>query len=248
MTSYAVNLYRFSDDPGAMVAFYETLGLRTRVTSGNGRFALLQAGAGWVAVHPAEGSDAGAVPGETQLVFLVEDGDAAAAASDLAAKGLDVREWDESYGRHAAVRTPLGCDVWINEHQDDLYGYRAHDDGDPGPIQVCAVHYSADFDRDAAWFAHFGLGPVGTGDAWWRALDGGRGRVGLHGPSEEHPERTAPVCQVDAGFETPEPLDALAERLVAAGHHPRVVTDEFLTALHVTDPDGMPLQIHRLGE
>lgn len=247
MTTYSVNLYRFTDDPAAMIAFYQALGLRTRVTSGDGRFALLQAGAGWVAVHPAEGSDTGATPGETQLVFLVEDGDAAAAASDLQSKGLQTRVWDESYGRHAVVRTPLGSNVWINEHQDDLYGYRAHPEGQPGPIQVCAIHFSADFARDAAWFAHLGLRPVGEGDAWWQALDGGHGRVGLHHVDPGHPECTAETATVDAGFETPEPLADVVARLWAAGYPAELVTDEFLTAVHVADPDGRLVQVHALS-
>lgn len=246
MSMYAVNLYRFTDDPPAMVAFYEALGLRTRVTSANG-FALLQAGAGWVAIHPAAGSDTGAAPGDTQLALLVEDARAATAASELQAQGLDVRFWDESYGQHAAVRTPLGSDVWINEHQDDLYGYEAHEGGEPGSIQVCGVYFSADFDRDAAWFAFFGLTGVGEGDAWWRVLDGGHGRVGLHYVDAEHPERVGGTASVDVGFETPEPLDAVVARLRAAGHEAELVSDAFLTAVHVVDPDGRAVQIHPLG-
>lgn len=245
MTSYSVNLYRFTDDPAAMVAFYEHLGLRTRVTSDGGGYALLEAAAGWVAVHPAA-TAATVEPGETQLVLLTEDADAA--ATDLASRGLDARVWDESYGRQAAVRTPLGSDVWINEHQVDLYGYRAHADGAPGPIEVSAIWYSEDFDRDSAWLGALGFEQVGYADDWWRGLTNGRGRVGLHGVDDQHPEPRGETLSVSVGFQTPEPLDALADRLRAAGYtDARIVTDAAATKVHVTDPDGREVEIHPIA-
>lgn len=245
MTTYAVNLYRFSDDPAAMVAFYEALGLRTRVSSTGGGWALMEGAAGWIAVHSAATSDTGAAPGETHLVFLTEQADAA--ASDLQAKGLDARVWDESYGRQAAVRAPLGTDVWVNEHQADLYGYREHASAEPGPAVVTAIWQSGDFARDAAWLAAFGFEPVGKGDpVWWQAHDNGHGRVGLHGRTDL-PTGPNGMHVVRVGLETPEPLEDVVDRLVAAGHDARIVTDENATKVHVTDPDGQQLEVHPLS-
>lgn len=243
--TYAVNLYCFTDRSAEVVAFYELLGLRTRVSSGTG-FALLEGAAGWLAVHRAVDSDAGARPGETQLVLLTESVDAA--ASDLAARGFDTRVWDESYGRHAAVTTPLGTAVWVNEHQTDLYGYRAHYSGAPGPALVTGIWFSTDFARDAAWLAQFGFAPVGEGDdTWWQAFDNGHGRIGLHGADADHPEPVAGLHTVDVGLQTSQPLEEVAERLVAAGLDARIVTDANATKVHVTDPDGREIEIHPLA-
>lgn len=43
--------YRFSTDPTAMTAFLEALGMAREVSSAEGRFVHLVAGAGSVAVH-----------------------------------------------------------------------------------------------------------------------------------------------------------------------------------------------------
>lgn len=39
----------------------------------------------------------------------------------------------------------------------------------------------------------------------------------------------------------------MVDRLVAAGHDARIVTDENATKVHVTDPDGQHLEVHPLS-
>lgn len=51
------------------------------------------------------------------------------------------------------------------------------------------------------------------------------------------------MALVRLGFETTEELGALAERLRGAGYEARVVENE-VRSVHVTDPDGMQLEIH----
>lgn len=245
---------RFSADAPAMIAFLRTLGMAAEVTTAGEDFATLVAGGGGrVMVHGADGSETGAVPGETQLCLAVERTDEAADA--LAAHDLEVRVWDETYGRQGVVVGPCGETVSLNEQQRDLYGYEGHDgDGADPRLAVCVVRSSEEGperEADVRFFAALGFTPVGPGDRWWQALAApGAGVVGLHAP---HPDAPAgqratgtefgDVALVRLGFETDEDLEQLAARLTAAGHPARVVREE-VTAVHVTDPDGLHLEIH----
>src|SRR5699024_6157683 len=120
----AVNPYRFTDDPPAMVACLEELGMRKAVTASGDWFGLLRAGAGWVGVHRASTDPEGSPAGQTQLVLLA--GDARSAADMLEEQGVPATVWDESYGRHAGVVDPAGGGGWINEPHARLDGGTGH--------------------------------------------------------------------------------------------------------------------------
>lgn len=243
MVTYAVNLRRTTNDPRALIAFYQVLGLRTRVDHEAAGFTLMKAGDGWVSVVRA--AEGGGAPGAAQLTFLTRSVDTAAA--HLRDEGFHVREWDTPHGLHAAVTNPAGQEVWITQVQPELVGYQAHDDPVTTPLVVVGVLYSPDFARDSEFFAHFGLEPVGKASEHWSALDGRRGRVGLHASGEGMEQPRGGPCAADLGFETSEPLGDVVHRLHQAGFDDaRLVQDEHVSAIHVTDPDGLELQIHRL--
>lgn len=247
---FAVNPYRFSDDPAAMVAFLETLGMRKVITTASDSFALLRAGAGWVGVHAAGFRPEGTPAGETQLVLLTRS--AVEAADQLRARGVTATVWDESYGRHAGVVDPTGGGVWINEYLEDLYGYLEHDDAPDQALSVTMVRPSADGAADRAFFGLFGFEPEDGGNQWWQALSAsaGSGAIGLHHPmpgEEPNSATRAPFAERTAtarlGLRTTEDLPRLAERLTRAGYAARVVTGD-LRAVHVQDPDGCEVEIH----
>lgn len=242
---------RFTRDPRALIAFLRTLGMAPTITAGDDGFGDLVAGAGRVMVHGVRGAVSGAAHGDTDLCLAVPDADRA--ARDLAEAGIEATVWDESYGRQGRIDGPAGEGVSLNEHQSDLYGYQGHDPSGADPrLSVTAVLMSDDFARDAAWGARLGFVAEETGDAGWRELRGpGRtGAIGLHRPVADAP-RTRPTgvefgdcLQVRIGFSTTEPLDALAERLDAAGHPARLVEAGGVPSVRVTDPDGIETEIH----
>lgn len=246
---------RFTRDPRALIAFLRTLGMAPVITAGDDGFGDLVAGAGRVMVHSVHGAESGAAHGDTDLCLAVPD--AEQAVQDLAGTGIEVTVWDESYGRQGRLDGPAGEGVSLNEHQSDLYGYQGHDPstGDPR-LSVTAVVMSDDFARDAAWFARLGFVGEDAGEQGWRELHGpGRaGTIGLHRPGPED-RRTRPAgdgfgdcLQVRIGFSTTEPLDALAERLTAAGHPAQLVEEGGVRSVHVRDPDGLAMEIHpRVG-
>src|SRR5699024_2163768 len=246
----AVNPYRFSDDPPAMVDILEERGMRKAVTTSGDWFGLLRAGAGWVGVHRASTEPGGSPAGQTQFVLLA--GDARSAADLLEELGVPATVWDESYGRHAGVVDPAGGGVWINEHQADLYGYIGHDgEADPG-LSVTMVRASADREADRAFFARFGFVPEPGGNEWWQALRASEysGVIGLHKPMPGEVTHAAPpapfaarTSTVRLGFQTSENLEALAERLDRPGYPARVVSGR-VTAVYVGLRNGCELEIY----
>ncbi|MFT4110992.1 VOC family protein [Propionicimonas sp.] len=136
--------------------------------------------------------------------------------------------------------------------------FGSEDDGGsagPSPIRVLAVRYSDNFTADAALFACLGFRPAGSlEDPWWCVLEAGSqaGAIGLHAGRQGGPAPTeAPggdwldhPALVGLGFETAEPLDALAARLRANGHGARLEVDEAGPKVVVTDPDGQVLEVH----
>lgn len=252
--AFTVYPLRFSDDAPAVIAFLRTLGMAPVVTTeGEGFAELIAGGGGRVMVHATSNAETAAPAGETQLCLSVPATDAA--AEQLREQGLQVRVWDETYGRQGSVRGPHGEDISLNEHQRDLYGYVGHDGARADPrLSVTAVRVSAegpDRDGDREFFAALGFRPVGEGDQWWQALSSpGAGTIGLHAPGGADDRASRPsgtefgdVALVRLGFETTEDLDLLAVRLTEAGYETRVVEGN-VRAVHVTDPDGQHLEIH----
>lgn len=248
---YVVCPYRFSADPPAMIAFLELLGLRLAVSTADRSFGILSGRGGRVAVHSAASSAVAVPAGRTSLSLEVAD--AASTYDGLLGAGLDAVVWDEAYGKQVGVRDPHGQGIWVNERMRDLYGYLAHEESAPSPVEVAAVYYTADFDAAAAFFGSLGL--RGTADlAGWRPLRGGEGSgvIGLHdGVPQPGPRSAAdpvsPSALVELSFWTTEPLAELTARLRAAGHPVRV--DDDCAAPHhtVTDPDGRELEVHQAG-
>lgn len=249
---------RFSAQPARMIALLREIGLRDVVTTEGDTFAELAApGGGRVLVHAAAGSDTGAVPGETQLCFAVEDTDATASA--LEARGHQTRVWDETYGRQGALIGPAGESLGLNEVQKDLYGYLRGDapvagaEAEPAHgVRVVAIVPSAteERQRDLDFFTSIGFEEVPGGDENWQQVQAaGRGAIGLHAPipglerkREVHPPH-GDVAQVHLGLETDEDLEALAARLREAGWE-AVCERDPLPAVTLNDPDGLALQIH----
>ena len=231
--------YRFTDDPAAMVAFLQVLGLAREVSAPTG-FTVLGAAHGGIGVHPATG----ALVGETHLVLEVPD------VASL--EGLEgITTWDEAWGRQAGTTDPLGGGIWIDEVQTDLYGYQGHDDVPRPGLVVDAIRFSTDFAADTAFFARFGLAPCGYHDEYWTPLmtTEGTGVLALHRntgepvtrPAEDNPVGAHALCIL--GFETTEPLGDVRRRLVEAGY-PATVSDGSRPAVHVVDPDGQEVQVH----
>lgn len=244
MPGFTVQVLRFSADVGAMRRFLEELGLVVTTTSRSGGWVVLRGRAGAVALHDASSSESGSPAGHTDLTLTT--GRAAAAADQLRGEGLPTKLWDESYGQQAAVTDPFGSDIWIDEEQVDLYGYRAHDADTPSAVLVTAVRYSPDFTADTSFFGRLGFHVDGPADEYWTALSASAesGVIGLHHPGDP----VAATAPIELSFATSEPAQQLADRLAAAGHDARVVHDEMLgDVVHVTDPDGQALQVHQLS-
>jgi catechol 2,3-dioxygenase-like lactoylglutathione lyase family enzyme len=249
---------RFTPHPQETIPFLTTHGMVPSVTAGDDSFGDLRAGAGAVMVHSAAGSASGATGGITDLCLLTGEADAAATA--LEERGFDVTVWDESYGKQGMIAGPgEGEAISLNEDQRDFYGYAGHDaSGADVRLRVCAVVSSPDFEADAAYFARLGYQRVGPSSEWWQELHGpaSSGIIGLHKPGaadartrdgSDDMEGVGHALQVRLGFETTEDLGELASRLQEAGYHARVVEDA-VRSVHVTDPDGLTLEIHPLPE
>ena len=104
------------DVDGAISALL-TLGLQGRIKSDSGKWGDFTAGGGGlVAVHH----------GALGFVLSFEHDDVTQLAGKLQSAGIESRLIDESFGLTLRVDDPDGGDeIWINETQKDLYGYRA---------------------------------------------------------------------------------------------------------------------------
>ncbi|WP_152362466.1 VOC family protein [Microlunatus speluncae] len=232
--TFVASVLRFSEDPPAMRAFLEALGLSVEISKGDGWFTL-KGRSGEVSLHASGDRSATDAPGgRTGLVLVTPD--ARVAAEGLEAQGLKTRSWDESFGVQAMVQTPLGPEISINEEQNDLYGYEQHDPR-PGPIDVVVVYFTDDLDVAARFFARFGFQPDADGSEDCHALrNGDRGVINLHRSSGDQPEGA-----VGLSFESDEPLPDIADRLRAAGYEPSLEDDP--QRLAATDPDGRLIEI-----
>jgi hypothetical protein len=235
---------RFTDDGQAMRAFLEALGLRTRIESERGGWADLVAGAGMVALHDANSSDTGGRPGETRLSFEAANLDPL--AKTLQDAGFtDATTWDESYGRVLSVTDPLGDQVWVDEYNDDGYGFKASDPPRDFRLSVLPVRFADPAGPVGSFLEALGLEPRAEGsNQHWRVWGGHAGLVALHTPSADNGILPGPAA-VRLSFETGEPLREVAQRLVAAGYADADVRPEsFGAALHVSDPDGQQVVVH----
>lgn len=263
---------RFTDDVPSMQAFLEVLGLRPRVEAEAGGWVDMVAGGGMVALHEAATSDSGGVVGQTRLSFEANDLDAL--ATRLIDAGVpEVAVYDETYGKVLTCRDPLGDTMTIDGRSEDLYGYRLHPAAAASSVgtstvgastmrasamrastmRVSPVRFTDPHGPYVDFLGSLGLEPHGSADAWYAAYavrGGDDGLVGLHHPLG-HADSVIPgvvpgPCAVKLNFASPEPLDDLAARLVAAGYDAAVCREEFGSSVAVTDPDGQQVQIHQV--
>lgn len=250
--SYVIWPLRFSHDPAAMIDFYTKLGLHKALDHDSGTYASFDGLGGSLGVHDAGTTTAGAVPNHTGLNLATAD--IVAAADELRGLGLEVRVWDETYGKQAVVIGRDGRAIGLNESsQEDLYGgYHVHPAEGVPSLDVVAVHPTPDMVGDAAWFGSFGFTAPSYDDPWWiglRASDRS-GVIGIHhGEVENSAARPAddefgPAFDVRIGFETHLPLAEEAAKLRAAGLTVELLADEPAPRIVLTDPDGEEVQIH----
>ncbi len=251
--SYTVFPMRSSGNPAAMTAFLELLGLHKATGGDLGTNAVFEGASGSVAVRDLTDTGSDRTPGETTLHLAVADIEAAMA--ELSGAGLEGLVAGETSERRGVVRMPDGTVIGLSEcRRGPSGGFRVHEQVVAASLDIVAVCTSIDFHIDAAFFAFFGFEPFGSlDDPWWCALRAGRrqgGVIGLHAPGDRRPRpggsaATDRPALVRLGFETSEPLDALAARLHAGGHDSaQVVADEAGSKVVLIDPDGQHLEIH----
>jgi hypothetical protein len=209
---------RFTADVPAMRRFLETLGLKSRVESEHGGWVDMVAGRGMVALHDSASSATGAKSGETGLSFEADEIEEL--KERLQAVGYqDATVWDEAYGRVLSVTAPGDAVIWVDQRNDDLYGYKLHD-----------------AKPDERWSVTPTL-QVSDRDAWQQFLEtvGGDSTqlVSFGPPSAE--------LVVQLGFSTTESLAEVERRLALAGYVPTMTGD----GLAVEDPDGQVVTLKR---
>jgi catechol 2,3-dioxygenase-like lactoylglutathione lyase family enzyme len=209
---------RFTADVPAMRRFLETLGLKSRVESEHGGWVDMVAGRGMVALHDSASSATGAKSGETGLSFEADDIEEL--KERLQAVGYqDATVWDEAYGRVLSVTAPGDAVIWVDQRNDDLYGYKLHD---AKPDERWSVTPTLQVSDRDAW-QHF-LETIGGDSAQL---------VSFGPPSAE--------LVVRLGFNTTESLAEVEQRLAEAGYVPTMTGD----GLAVEDPDGQVVTVKR---
>ena len=251
MGTIVVRPVRFTNDVARMQAFLEHVGLRPRIEARGGGWVDLIADSGMVALHDAATSAIGAKPGQTCLSFEANDLDQL--ADLLRDAGVpDVTVHDEAYGRVLSCTDPLGDQIWVDGRTDDLYGYRTHPESRPeAGLSVVPVRFTDPQGPYADWLIALGLTRIGESNESYVMFDAGDGKhgyVGLHHVYTQDPT-DLPIVEgrgsAHLTFATHEPLDAVAARLVEAGHgDAHVIVEDFGSMLSVTDPDGQEVQVH----
>jgi hypothetical protein len=216
MNEVVIRPLRFSDDIQAMRAFLETLGLRSRIESERGGWVDMVAGRGMVALHDAATSSTGGKAGDTRLSFEADDIDELMERL-LAAGYQDTNVWDEAYGRVLSVAVPGNLTIWVDERNDDLYGYKLHDAYPDSRWSVKPFLIGAEQPTCQRF-----LEVLGSADDVY------------YGPP-------APEFGVRPDLQTTEDLDEVLRRLTATGYEARLDED----GLTATDPDGELVRVHR---
>jgi predicted lactoylglutathione lyase len=110
-------------------------------------------------------------------------------------------------------------------------------------MKVMPIRYVADMAASARFYAALGLVQGDSSRSGnWTELTGSAGMVALHTARTSQQDTPG---RVELSFETTEPLEALAERLSAAGFEPEAIVDEnFGRSLRVIDPDGALVQVN----
>lgn len=247
MSNLVVRPVRFTDNIAAMRRFLEAIGLRPRLESESGGWVDMVAGGGMVALHAAKDANRPTPAGLTSLSFEADDLSALAARLEaLGVPGVSV--YDEAYGRAVSCQDPLGDDIVLDERADDLYGYRRHAPEDVAAgLRVMAVRFSDPLGPYGAFLEALGLERRGEPNEHFVPFTAGGGEhgiVALHQTREAKPPYPAEPATVDLSFETTEPLDQVAKRLVDNGFEASLQTEPFGTVLTTIDGDGQSIQVH----
>ncbi|WP_051479231.1 hypothetical protein [Arthrobacter sp. H5] len=109
-------------DAAAGVKVFTDMGARKRLSSDSGNWTDFTAkNGGLLAVHAA---------GETGIELAFEyNGNVEAVQQRLRQAGIWAVLIDENCGRSLRLPNPDGKDIWVNERQQDLYGYTEHSAG-----------------------------------------------------------------------------------------------------------------------
>jgi catechol 2,3-dioxygenase-like lactoylglutathione lyase family enzyme len=109
-------------------------------------------------------------------------------------------------------------------------------------MKIMPIRFVADMEASARFYTALGLVPGDSSRSGnWIELGASGGMLGLH--TTRTSQQDVPG-HLELAFETQEPLEALAERLTAAGFEPEAIVDEnFGRSLHVIDPDGVRVQV-----
>lgn len=249
--TYTTLPLRFSPNSAAMIDFFTALGLRKTLAHEDQTYATFDGATGSLGVHSAERTDAGEVPLHTALNLATADLEAA--ATELRCAGIEVRVWDETYGRQGVVLTQAGLAIGLNQDtQDDLYGgYKVPAQEVASSLDVVVICLTDDVERDSAFFAAFGYAVESSDPAGVVRLRAGADsgivllRPGQVAPSGSiRDDRFGPPYLVDLGFETSEPLDAFAARLMEAGYAAQTVEGEAGPYVSLVDPDGVKIDVN----
>lgn len=247
MSSIVVRPVRYTDSIDEMRAFLEVLGLRARIESELGSWVDMVAGAGMVALHSAEASDPGGVSGETRLSFEADD--LGELAEQLTNAGLeDVTVSDDAYGHTLTCRDPLGDEISVGGRSEHLYGYTLTEAEGDERWRVMPVRFTGPTGPYGAFLTALGLAAQGEPNEHFVIHSGPQdtGQVGLHHVYDGDLPIVPGPGAVHLTFETTEPLDEVADRLVQKGYADAVVTrEDFGCVLSVTDPDGREVQVHQ---
>jgi catechol 2,3-dioxygenase-like lactoylglutathione lyase family enzyme len=110
-------------------------------------------------------------------------------------------------------------------------------------MKVMPIRYVADVEESERFYAVLGLSVERRGRTpGWSELAGRAGLVGLHDADGGDPPR-APGT-VELVLVADEPLEAVLQRLDAAGYPHEPIADEaFGRFLKIVDPDGLVLQV-----
>ena len=110
-------------------------------------------------------------------------------------------------------------------------------------MKVMPIRYVADVEACERFYDVLGLDVARRGRTpGWSEMAGAGGLVGLHSAAGGEPPRSPGT--VELVLVTDEPLEAVEQRLDAAGYDHEPIADEaFGRFLQVVDPDGLVLQV-----
>ncbi|QDW30991.1 VOC family protein [Arthrobacter sp. KBS0702] len=115
-------------------------------------------------------------------------------------------------------------------------------------MRITPIRFVRDVEASRAFYAVLGLAErTEATSGTWADLGAAGGSLGLH--VARHPGTHDDAGAVALQFTSDERLDAVAERLAAAGYEPSPIVDEtFGRFFTVQDPDGYRIQVNEADE